>query len=116
MHAGFPEPVVNLRSQATVYQNEDVLELSWDAAKTLEADIMHYTIQVNPVPGDGTCATGVCNTTDNKFTITKLNDCVNYDIKVQAVNCAGVGNATHLFIQYGESCIYVLFLAVNFLL
>ena len=84
------------------HQKEDALELSWDAARTPEADIMYYTIQVNPVPGDGTCATGVCKTTDNKFTITKLEDCVNYDITVQAVNCGGVGNVTLWSIHYGE--------------
>ena len=79
-----------------------MLQLSWDAARSLEADIMYYTIQANPAPGDGTCATGVCNTTKTIFTITKLEDCVDYDITVQAVNCAGVGNATHFFIQYGK--------------
>ena len=102
--ADTPEVVVNL----TGNQKKDVLQLSWDAARSLEADIMYYTIQVKPAPGYGTCATGVCNTTKTIFTITKLEYCVDYDITVQAVNCGGVGNATHWSIHYGEkSCMFV---------
>lgn len=84
-------PIVSnivLQERETCY---DQITLNWNST-----DSDYYRITVFPLPTTGICSTGECVVQNSSTVVNGLVHNVEYEFRVNGINCGGIGHSTML--------------------